>query len=49
MKKVIHETESTRVPSELVQKVRSVYEARKANEPKLRVIDVWYGLLGKVK
>lgn len=49
MKKVIYETESTRVPSELVQKVRDVYEKRKVNEPKLRMIDVWYGLLSKVK
>lgn len=49
MNKVIHEATSTRVPVSLVKKVREAYEARKPNEPKLRMIDIWHELEEKVK
>lgn len=47
--KQIYETTSTRVPVSLVEKVRKAYDARKVNEPKLRMIDVWAELEKKVK
>ncbi len=48
MNKIIYDTTSTRVPKSLVEKVKSLYEKRKQNEPKLRVIDVWKELEGKL-
>ncbi|AUR95379.1 hypothetical protein NVP1206O_34 [Vibrio phage 1.206.O._10N.222.51.B10] len=46
--KIIYETTSTRVPVSLVEKVKASYEKRKKKEPKLRVIDVWKDLEGKL-
>ncbi len=47
--KVIHKATSTRVTVNLVKKVKEAYEARKPNEPDLRVIDIWHELEKKVK